>query len=94
MPFQKGVSGNPAGRAPGSSYKENTIVRNAIHTILNDGVDKLRLEMNKLEGKDYLAAYIAMLEYVIPKKARIQVSNEDDEKVQEVIILGGQTIYF
>ena len=94
MPFQKGVSGNPAGRALGSTSEKNAIVRDAILSILTEGTEKLKAEMNKLEAKDYVAAYTAMLEYVVAKKARIQVTDDGEGATQQVFVIDDQIITF
>ncbi len=94
MPFQSGISGNPAGRPKDATSKQNTIVRDAIHTILSTGAEKLQAEMNKLSGKDYVASYTALLEYTIPKKARVQHTSTNEDEEQQIFEIGDQIIYF
>jgi len=67
MPFEPGKSGNPAGRPKGSTNKSAGKVRDTIASLLEENSEKLKTELSKLEGKDYVSAYTALMPYVVPK---------------------------
>ncbi|HYH15861.1 MAG TPA: DUF5681 domain-containing protein [Flavisolibacter sp.] len=67
MPFEPGKSGNPNGRPKGSLNKAAGNVRDNLASLLEENGNKLKTELDKLEGKDYVSAYTALLPYVVPK---------------------------
>ena len=69
--FEKGTSGNRAGRAPGTLNKATTAAREVIDAALS-GTDavKLAAQLNTLTGKDFVGAYIKLAEFISPKLQR------------------------
>jgi hypothetical protein len=76
MPFQKGKSGNSQGKPKGSKSKKILIQENFAQYIIDGGMEKFEKELNKLTGKAYIDAYLALFEYVKPKLARQEVKQE------------------
>jgi hypothetical protein len=75
MPFKKGEITNPSGRPKGSTNKISTEHRNYLRGLLLGKKKKQKLEiaLDKLEGKDYLKFYIALMQYIIPKPATAEL---------------------
>lgn len=87
--FLKGTSGNPNGRPKGTVTRKTAILQTFCDSILTGGGDKFKEELNKLEGKDYVQAYLALLEYAMPKMARIEHTGDADSfKITQVFKIG------
>lgn len=92
--FKRGVSGNPKGRGKGATSKKVALVKGFTDHMLAGGADKFKRELSKLKGRDYVHAYMTLMEFSIPKKARVEHSGADGEaiKVQQVFVIGGVEI--
>jgi hypothetical protein len=92
MAFEKGKSGNPSGKVPGTINKVTADVRETIKAALS-GVDSdtLSKKLKELDGKDYIDAYTKLAEFVTPKLQRtaIAADNPDDGKLTITLNLGG-----
>ena len=79
MAFQKGVSGNRAGRAPGTLNKATAAAREVIGAALS-GTDaaKLAAHLDTLTGKDFIDAYVKLAEFITPKLQRTALAAESD----------------
>ena len=79
MTFQKGTSGNRAGRTPGTPNKATTAAREVIGAALS-GTDaaKLAAHLNTLTGKDFIDAYVKLAEFITPKLQRTALATEAD----------------
>jgi len=77
MAFEKGTSGNRAGRTPGTPNKATTAAREVIGAALS-GTDaaKLAAQLNTLTGKDFIDAYVKLAEFVSPKLQRTALAAE------------------
>ena len=74
MAFKKGNSGNAKGRKKGTPNKVTQLQREFIQTLLDTQQDKIKLELNGLHGKDYLGAINGLMEFVIPKFQRTELT--------------------
>jgi hypothetical protein len=84
-PYQKGQSGNPAGKPKGAvsaKTKGWNLLQEAITTTLTD---KFMQEMTKLEGAAFINAYLGVMEYFKPKLSRSEVRQENTN-VEQVVI--------
>jgi uncharacterized protein YlxP (DUF503 family) len=73
MPFQKGQSGNPAGRTKGSNYKMSTEQRDFLRYLLRKNKEKFELQLEELKGRDFIHTYATLMQYVLPKPATAEV---------------------
>jgi hypothetical protein len=95
MPFAPGVSGNPNGRVPGSKNKKSQIAFDQLLEIYSDNIPRLRVELEKLEGKEFVSEMRGLSEFVIPKLQRITSTTfsleQDPEVSKEYFSIGGKT---
>lgn len=78
MPFEKGSSGNPAGRPSGSTNKKNEEIRNRIISFLDENFDSIQTDLKEIESKDRIKFFIDLLQYGIPKLKTIEINAESD----------------
>lgn len=83
--WKKGASGNPNGRPKGSITRKTAILTTFCDSILTGGGEKFKTELMKLEGKEYVQAYLSLLEYSMPKMARVEHTGDGESvKVTQV----------
>lgn len=73
--FKPGKSGNPKGKPKGAIQVKTRILHGFIEDVLNGGQEKYLKELKKLKGRAYVEAYNVLLEYVLPKKQRVESVN-------------------
>jgi len=87
--FQKGKE-KTGGRSKGTLNKA-TGLKQHLDKLLTDNFDKFKMELDALEGKDYVSHYIKLMDYTLPKLTRSQTSinfNEmSDSEVEELLEL-------
>ena len=85
MAFQKGTSGNRAGRTPGTPNKATTAAREVIGAALS-GTDaaKLAAQLDTLTGKDFIDAYVKLAEFITPKLQRTALATDEANSRMEV----------
>lgn len=77
MPFKKNTSGNPKGKPKGTPNKITSLQKEFIQNLLDNQTNKIEMEINKLEGKDYLSVILDLIEYTLPKLSRKSIDNSD-----------------
>ena len=90
MAFEKGTSGNRAGRRPGTPKKATTAAREVIGASLS-GTDaaKLAAQLDTLTGKDYIGVYVKLAEFVTPKLQRMALAaDETNSRIEVTMNLG------
>lgn len=86
MPFEKGKSGNPNGRKPGTPNRVTGDFRQRIQQLLDDQFNQLQEDFQTLDPKERVNAFIRLLEYTTPKLQRtettVDLSKLSDEDVE------------
>jgi len=88
MPFEKGNQlgkGRPAGALNRSTEQAKlTIAR-----IANRGLDNISEDLEKIRKSDPIEAaklYLKLLEYIVPKKAQMELSGQIDQRIHQISI--------
>lgn len=69
--------GKTGGRKAGTPNKVQTEAKEIIAEIVNNNADRAQKMLDLIvEPKDWLYTYIKLCEFVVPKKAAVQVSSE------------------
>jgi len=77
------------GRTKGVPNRSSAKVKSLIGKLLEDKYNKFEQELEQLDGKDYVTAYLKLIEYVVPKQRQkmqtISFNNLSDEEAQELL---------
>ena len=76
MPFIKGKSGNPNGRPKGATNNNIKDLRERIKLLLDSQFEQIITDLNNLEPKDRINAYVRLIEYVLPKLQRTEYTEQ------------------
>ena len=68
------------GRTKGTPNVTTKIQREFIQSLLDNQTNKIEIELNKLDGKEYLSVILNLLEYSIPKLNRTGTVNVEDRR--------------
>lgn len=87
MGLHKGQTNNPFGRPKGVGNKLNNDLKSRIAQIVENGFEVIETDLEALEAKDRITAYLKLLEFVLPKQreTKIDISNLTDEEVDELL---------
>lgn len=77
--FASGTSGNPAGRPKGSANKITGEMRERIQRIVDALEEDVINDLKRLEPRERVKTYVALLEYVTPKLTRASMEHECPE---------------
>ncbi len=86
MAFKKGTSGNKKGRKKGTPNKVTQLHREFIQSLLDTQQPKIKLELGRLHGKDYLGAVSGLMEFVMPKLQRTELKTNLDNLAQIITL--------
>ena len=86
MKFEKGRE-KTGGRKPGSTNRTTTDIKSKIAALIDDQFDSIQADLERLEPKDRIAAYMKFMEYVLPKQReqKIDLSTLTDEQVDDLL---------
>ena len=89
----KGKTNNPKGRPAGVPNKVTKELRQIIDEFINDNIDKVKKDFEKLEPKDRIRLFVDLLQYAIPKyqsiEAKIEGINQPPTVVKLINFNGG-----
>jgi len=90
MPFVKGDNRiNKSGRPNGALNRSTEQAKLAVARLANQGLDALREDIEKIRKNDPIEAakiYLKLLEYIVPKKASIELSGEINQRIQQISV--------
>lgn len=89
MPFEKGISGNMAGRPKGATNRTSTQLREMITDFLECNFEKVASDFNELKPKDRVKLYCDLLQYGLPRLQAVQLETDfdrlPDDQLQAII---------
>jgi len=77
------------GRPPGALNRSTEQAKLAVARLANNGLDVLREDLEKIRKKDPLEAakiYLKLLEYIVPKKAQIDLKGEMVQRIEQITV--------
>jgi hypothetical protein len=80
MKFKKGNK-EGKGRPKGTPNKKTEQWQAFSEYCLSGGVERFQKELNGLKGKQYVDAFLSILEFHKPKLARTELTGEDGEEL-------------
>jgi hypothetical protein len=83
--FKKGQSGNINGKPKGAVSLKTRGWQLLSETITTELTDKFMQEMSKLDGQQYINAYLNVLEFFRPRLSRVE-SKVENTNVEQVVI--------
>jgi len=89
MPFEKGQSGNPAGKPKGSANATTRNAREAISAFVEGNVERLNGWLDAIAEKDPEKAYrclMDVLEYHVPKLQRSELIGDKNNPIEHRIV--------
>lgn len=79
MSFRKGRSGNPNGRPPGTKDRATKELRDRVKALLENQFDRIVADLESLEPRDRVNAWLKLLEYSLPKLQRSEIIQDEPQ---------------
>lgn len=90
MAFVKGDNRiNRGGRPAGAINRSTEQAKLTIARLANKGLDNIAEDLEKIRKSDPIEAakiYLKLLEYIVPKKAQMELSGQIDQRIQQISI--------
>ena len=83
------VGNKMGGRKPGSLNRSTEQAKLAIARLANQGLNNITEDFEKIRKENPIEAaklYLKLLEYIVPKKASMEISGEIDHRIHQVSI--------
>jgi hypothetical protein len=93
MPFEKGNKLG-LGRPKGGLNRSSEQAKLAVARIANQGLDAFREDIDRIRKENPIEAaklYLRLLEYIVPKKASMELSGEINQRIQQITVNINQT---
>lgn len=81
------VGNKLGGRKPGSLNRSTEQAKLTIARLANRGLDNIQEDFEKIRKKDPIEAaklYLKLLEYIVPKKAALDITGQIDQRIQQI----------
>jgi len=82
--FVKGKSGNPRGRTPGAQTKKTKQWIALRESIVEMGAERFKNYLDNCNDKDFVTAYLQILQYFQPKMARKEIEQDQELTIHVV----------
>lgn len=86
--FEKGHK-LATGRPKGAVNRSTEQAKLTIARIANRGLDNISEDLEKIRKTDPIEAtklYLKLLEYIVPKKAQMEISGQIDQRIQQITV--------
>jgi hypothetical protein len=83
------VGNKLGGRKPGALNRSTEQAKLTIARLANRGLDNITEDFEKIRQQDPLEAaklYLKLLEYIVPKKASMELSGQLDQRIHQISI--------
>ena len=93
MPFEPGNKLSK-GRPKGGMNRSSEQAKLAVARIANQGLDAFREDIDRIRKENPIEAaklYLRLLEYIVPKKASMEISGELNQRIQQITVNINQT---
>ena len=86
MPFEQGKP-KTGGRTSGTPNKATTDIKARITALIDSQFDNVESDLELLEPKERVTAYLKFLEYILPKQReqKIDLSTLNDEQIDDLL---------
>ena len=86
MPFEK-CRENTGGRKAGTPNKATTDLKSKISALVDEQFETIQTDLESLDPKERVTAYLKFLEYVLPKQReqKIDLSTLTDEQIDDLL---------
>ena len=78
MTLKKGEILNPTGRPKGAVNKTTSEIRTAFQQLVSNNIDKLQIDIDKLDPEKRIAYIIKFAEFLLPKLQSLSLENQLD----------------
>lgn len=86
MPFEKGRE-KSGGRKAGTPNKATTDLKSKISALVDEQFETIQTDLESLDPKERVTAYLKFLEYVLPKQReqKIDLSTLTEEQIDDLL---------
>ncbi|GAB2560742.1 hypothetical protein [Spirosoma areae] len=86
MQFEKGRE-KTGGRKPGSTNKSSSDIKAKISALIDNHFDAIKVDLEMLDPKERVTAYLKFLEYVLPKQReqKIDFTTLTEEQIDKLL---------
>lgn len=74
MKFERGKSGNPAGRPKGAENRLTREIRDMLKAVIEDELERLPTSLQSLPDPERLQVLLKLLPYVLPKVEAVSMT--------------------
>lgn len=92
MGSKNGQSNNPNGRPKGTQNKVTTELKERVRFFIENNLDTIEADFKKLEPRERVQAFTALLKFAIPSKVEQNNLNADSVKETINIMIDGKKI--